>query len=415
MSPAVSSPLDVEHLRTRFPALQRTIAGRPVAHLDGPAGSQTPQSVIDAMANRLAAGASNLGGAFPVSAETVDLVADARAAVADLVGGDPGEIVFGQNMTSLTFAMSRAIAREWGPGDEVVVTALAHDANVAPWRLAAADRGTTVRLADIRPDDGALDLRSLEEVITGRTRLVAVTAASNALGTVTPLPEIIEMAHRAGALVYVDAVHFSAHRISDVRALDGDFLAASAYKFFGPHTGLLWGKAEHLERFSPYKVAPAPDLGPGKWETGTQSFESLAGVHAAVDYLASLGDGASRRARLESAFGAIRSHEESLIARFLAGTAEMPGVTVYGITDASRAAERVSTFAVDVAGVPARQAATELGRRGIFVWDGHYYAVAVMERLGLADRGGLVRVGFLHYNTAEEVDRVLAALDELAG
>jgi cysteine desulfurase family protein (TIGR01976 family) len=334
--------------------------------------------------------------------------------VADLVGGDRSEIVFGQNMTSLTFAASRAIAREWKPGDEVVVTSLDHDANVSPWRLAAEDRGAQVRVADIDPEDGTLDLESLDGAIGERTRLVAVTAASNALGTVTPLTDIVEMAHRVGALVFVDAVHYSAHRISDVRALGADFLAASAYKFFGPHTGLLWGKAEHLDRLTPYKVVPAPGSGPGKWETGTQAFESLAGVGGAVDYLAALGNGATRRERLESAFEAIRAHEDSLAERFLAGIAEMPGVTVYGVADGARLDERAPTFAVDVAGVTAREAAAEMGRRGIFVWDGHYYAVAVMQRLDLAARGGLVRIGFVHYNTPEEVDRVLAALDDIS-
>lgn len=410
MTPA----LDVEHLRTLFPALQRTVAGEPVAHLDGPGGTQVPQTVIDAMSECLIRGASNLGGAFPASAEAEELVEGVRSAVADLVGGDRSEIVFGQNMTSLTFAASRAIAREWKPGDEVVVTSLDHDANVSPWRLAAEDRGAEVRVADIVPEDGTLDLESLDGAIGDRTRLVAITAASNALGTVTPLSDIVEMAHRVGALVFVDAVHYSAHRISDVPAWGADFLAASAYKFFGPHTGLLWAKAEHLDRLTPYKVVPAPASGPGKWETGTQAFESLAGVGAAVEYLAALGNGATRRERLESAFGAIRAHEDSMAERFLAGIAEMPGVTVYGVADAARLDERVATFAVNVAGVTAREAAAEMGRRGIFVWDGHYYAVAVMDRLGLAGRGGLVRIGFVHYNTAAEVDRVLAALDDIA-
>ena len=406
--------LDVEHLRTLFPALQRTVAGRPVAHLDGPGGTQVPQTVIDAMSECLSRGVSNLGGVFVASAEADELVEGARSAVADLVGGDRSEIVFGQNMTSLTFSASRAIAREWKPGDEVVVTSLDHDANVSPWRLAAEDRGAQVRVADIDPEDGTLDLESLDGAIGERTRLVAVTAASNALGTVTPLTDIVEMAHRVGALVFVDAVHYSAHRISDVRALGADFLAASAYKFFGPHTGLLWGKGEHLDRLTPYKVVPAPGSGPGKWETGTQAFESLAGVGGAVDYLAALGNGATRRERLESAFEAIRAHEDSLAERFLAGIAEMPGVTVYGVADGARLDERAPTFAVDVAGVTAREAAAEMGRRGIFVWDGHYYAVAVMQRLDLAARGGLVRIGFVHYNTPEEVDRVLAALDDIS-
>lgn len=407
------SEFDVARIRSLFPALNRTVAGTPVAHVDGPAGTQVPQPVIDAIGAALATGISNLGGAFAPSEEAVAIVGAARRAVSDLLGGDPGEIVFGQNMTSLTFSLSRALAAGWGEGDEVVVTALDHDANVTPWRLAARDRGAQVRVAKMDPTDGTLIMASLEEAIGDRTRLVAVTAASNALGTVTPLPEIVDLARRHGALVFVDAVHYSAHRLSDVSRLGADFLVASAYKFCGPHTGILWGRAEHLEGIPAYKVTPAPSIGPGKWETGTQSFEALAGVTATVDYLASLGEGATRRERLEGAFAAIRVHEDALAGRFLAGIAEMPNVTVYGVSDQGRLDDRVSTFAVDVAGVPPRHVAEEFGRRGIFVWDGHYYAVEVMERLGMADRGGLVRIGFVHYNTVDEVDRVLAALDGL--
>ena len=405
--------LDLPQIRSQFPALERAIGGVPVAHVDGPAGTQVPRSVIDAMSDAQRRGTSNLGGAFAASQETGDIVRRARAAVADLVGGDPGEVVFGQNMTSLTFALSRALSAEWSEGDEVVVTALDHDANVTPWRLAARDRGATVKVADFDPADGTLDLDSLEQTIGDRTRLVAVTAASNALGTVTPVDAVVELAHRAGALVVVDAVHYSAHRLNDVAATGADFLTASAYKFCGPHTGILWGRADHLERVAAYRVTPSPATGPGKWETGTQSFESLAGVTATVDYLASLGAGPTRRDRLTTAFDGIRRHEDGLAGRFLAGTAEMPAVTVYGIADPGRLTERVSTFAVDVSGIPPRRVAEELGAQGIFVWDGDYYAVGVMNRLGMADRGGLVRIGFVHYNTVAEVDRVLAALDAL--
>jgi cysteine desulfurase family protein (TIGR01976 family) len=403
--------LDVARIRGLFPALDRTVAGAPAAYVDGPAGTQVPQSVIDAIGAALATGTSNLGGAFPPSEEAATIVGAARMAVSDLLGGDPGEIVFGQNMTSLTFSLSRALAAGWGEGDEVVVTALDHDANVTPWRLAARDRGAQVRVADLDAADGTLDMASLEEAIGDRTRLVAVTAASNALGSVTPLPAIVDLARRHGALVFVDAVHYSAHRLSDVSSLGADFLVASAYKFCGPHIGIMWGRSEHLEGIPAYKVVPAPSIGPGKWETGTQSFESLAGVTATVDYLASLGEGVTRRERLEGAFAAIRRHEEALAGRFLTGVAEMPDVTVYGVSDPGRLDDRVSTFAVEVAGVPPRRVAEELGRQGIFVWDGNYYAVGVMERLGMGDRGGLVRIGFVHYNTFEEVDRVLSALD----
>jgi len=406
------TPFDLARVRALFPSLARTLDGVPVVHTDGPAGTQVPQPVIDAMTGALTRGISNLGGPFPPSEEAGQVVADARAAVADLLGGDPGEIVFGQNMTSLTFAVSRALAATWGEGDRIVVTTLDHEANVTPWRLAARDRGATVDVVDIDPADGTLDMRSLERALADRPTLIAVTAASNALGTVTPMAAIVAMARSAGALVFVDAVHYSAHRLNEVAALGADFLAASAYKFCGPHTGVLWGRREHLERLAAYKVAPASDQVPGKWETGTQSFESLAGVAAAVDYLASLGAGETRRQRLVDAFGHIRRHEDSLTDRFLAGVAEMAGITVFGISDIARIDDRVSTFAIEASGVPAPRVAKILGDQGIYVWSGDYYASGVMERLGKAEHG-LVRIGFVHYNAAAEVDRVLAALDAL--
>ena len=404
-------PYDVAAVRSAFPALSRQENGQRVAWLDGPAGTQVPNSVIRAMNALLRDGVSNHGGDFAPSRESVSLTDGARNAIADLLGARPNEIVFGQNMTSLTFAMSRAIARDWRPGDQVVVTALDHDANVTPWRDAARDKGAEVVSVEFDTATGLLDPEAVIAAIGERTRVVAVTAASNALGSITDLEPIVKAATDAGALSYIDAVHFSAHRISDVGALQPDFLVASAYKFFGPHTGVLYGRSEHLERLSPYKVRPAPDTAPDRWETGTQSFESLVGVTAAVDYLASLGHGDSRRDRLESAFAAIRAHEDDLSTRFLSGVAEMPGVRLYGPPDAGD--QRVSTFAVDVAGMTARQTAAEMGRRGIFVWYGHYYAVEAMRQLGLLDRGGLVRIGFVHYTTAAEVDRVLGVLEEL--
>ena len=385
-----------------------------MAYLDGPGGTQAPTDVIEAMSHRLRVGTANLGGAFAASREADAVTAAAREAMADFVGGRPDEIVFGQNMTSLTFAMSRALARTWGPGDEVVVTRLDHDANVTPWRLAAADRGAAVRVVDFDPADGTLDLSHLERVVGERTRLVAVGAASNALGTTPPVRQVADLAHAAGALVYVDAVHYAPHRLVDVAALGADFLACSAYKFFGPHTGVLWGRAGLLESLEAYKVVPAPATGPGKWETGTQSFESLAGVAAAVDYLASLGTGATRPERLRAALAAIGEHEAALAGRFLAGVAALPHLRLYGLADPSRLAERTPTFALEVAGLSPDEVSRRLGEQGIHTWSGDYYAVGVMEHLGVAARGGLVRIGFVHYNTAAEVDRVLAALAGLA-
>lgn len=401
--------LDVSAVRRRFPALAH---GGPDAYLDGPGGTQVPDSVIAAIGSSLGEGLSNTGGSFDRSRASAAIVAGARRAVADLLGAEPGGVVFGQNMTSLTFAFSRALARRWVPGDEIVVTRLDHDANVTPWRLAAADRGARVRVVDFDPAEGTLDLDSFASALGPRTRVVAVTAASNALGTITPIADLVDAAHQVGALVYVDAVHFSAHRILSMRDLGSDFVAASAYKFFGPHTGVVVAREEHLAHQDPYKVVPAPDTGPARWETGTQSFEALAGVTAAVDYLASLGSGESRRRRLESAFTAIAGHETRLAARFLAGVAEMPRVRVFGLTDPGRLEHRVATFALEVEGMRPAEVASRLGERGIYVWDGDYYAAGVMERLGKAP-DGLVRIGFVHYNTADEVDRVLAALDEL--
>jgi cysteine desulfurase family protein (TIGR01976 family) len=327
-------------------------------------------------------------------------------------------------MTSLTFALSRALARTWQAGDEIVVTRLDHDGNISPWLLAAEDRGLTVRWLDIRPEDCTLRLDQLPDLLNARTRLLAVTHASNAVGTMPDVQRAVRLAHDDGALAYVDAVHYAPHGLIDVQALDCDFLVSSSYKYFGPHTGVLYGKLEHLERLQAYKVRPAPQDPPGKWETGTQSFESLAGVRAAVDYIAAIGGGAAtgdepdapaaRRGRLERAFARIKHYEMGLSRRFLQGAASVPGLRVYGITDVERLDERAPTFAVSLQGYTPAQVARRLGEQGIFVWNGHYYALAVMERLGLLESGGLVRIGFVHYNTEDEVDRVLAALHDLA-
>jgi cysteine desulfurase family protein (TIGR01976 family) len=398
---------DLHGVRAGFPALERRLNGEPAAYLDGPGGTQAHRSVIDAIAGLLERGSSNLHGPFITSHETDRVVDESRSAVADLYGSSPEEIVFGQNMTSLTYAMSRALARTWKEGDTVVVTRLDHDANVTPWVQAAADVGAVVEFVDFDPDSGCmLDERSLERALDARPRLVAFTHASNAVGTITPAARVVEAAHAVGALTYVDAVHFAPHGSIDVRALDTDFLVSSAYKWFGPHTGCLYGKRSVLEDLVPYKLRPSPDTAPERWETGTQSFESLVGVAAAVDYLSSLGSGDTRRARLVDAYGAIADHERRLSTRFLAGIAEMPRVRLAGDTDVDH---RTPTFAIEVDGIEPAVVAAELARHGIFVWSGDYYAVEVMRRLGRADHG-MVRVGFVHYNTIDEVDRVLDAL-----
>ena len=402
-------------LRAQFPALQRTVDGQPAVFFDGPGGTQAPDRVIDAMAGYLRRGSSNLGGPFLTSRETDAAAEAARSAMKDLLNARrPEEIVFGQNMTSLTFSISRAIAQTWQPGDEIIVTHIDHDANISPWLRATEDRGVTVRHLDFRPENCTLAMETLPALLNGRTRLVAVNYASNAVGTINDVVKVVELAHAAGALVYVDAVHYAPHGVIDVQALDCDFLACSVYKFFGPHTGVLYGKYELLDSLRAYKVRPASDEPPGKWETGTQSFESLCGTAAAVDYLADIGgEGGTRREQLVRAMNAIKAYEMELSEQFLRGAASVPGLRLYGITDVEELDQRTPTFAVSLEGFSAEEVATYLGDRGFFVWHGHYYAVAVMKRLGLLESGGLVRIGFAHYNTAEEIDRLFAALHQL--
>jgi cysteine desulfurase family protein (TIGR01976 family) len=339
--------------------------------------------------------------------------------MADFFHCDKDEVVFGQNMTTITFALARAIGRELQAGDEIVVTTLDHDANVAPWR-ALEEKGVMVRQVDIREDDCTLDLDDLQRKITGKTKLVAVGYASNTVGSINPVAEITKMAHEAGALMFIDAVHYAPHGAIDVRGLDCDFLVCSPYKFFGPHMGTLYGKREHLLRFRPYKVRPAPDSLPDRWETGTQVQELIAGIGAAVDYIAELGrrcdPGAKdRRNALLAAYRATRQHEMALLSQLISGLLEIPGLRFFGVIDPKRFNERCSTVSVRLANHTPLQAATYLGDRGIFTWDGNYYALNLAERLGVQDRGGFVRIGLVHYNTADEVDRLLSALRELAG
>ena len=399
--------MDISAVRRQFPALSRQVDGRPAVYLDGPAGTQAHHTVIEATSAALRAGLSNHGGPYPTSEAGERIVADAREAMADLYNASPAEIVFGQNMTSHTFAVSRALATTWNAGDEIVLTRMDHDANVEPWLRVASEQDMTVRWADF--DDYALSPEAIGAHLGPRTRLVAVGAASNALGTVVDIPAVSRLVRQTDALLFVDAVHYAPHRLIDVKAWDVDFLVSSSYKFFGPHIGILYGKAEHLETLPAYQVRPAPDTGPGRWETGTQSFESLAGVTAAVDYLASHGHGPDRRSQLESGYEVIASYEQSLTERFLAGLSKIPTAALHGVAGTGR----TPTFAIDINGLTAAEAAMVLGERGVFVSHGHYYAVEVMRSLGVLDSGGLIRLGFVHYNTTEEVDRTLAELDRL--
>ena len=399
--------------REQFPALQQEVNGKTAVYLDGPGGTQVPQSVITAISTYLTQGGSNTGGPFITSQRSDGIVAEARAAVADLLNAQPREIVFGQNMTSLTFSLSRALAQRWQPGDEIIVTKLDHDANISPWLTAAADKGVTVHWLDFDPTDCTLNLNQLPDLLNEKTRLLAITAASNAVGTIPDISQATQLAHDAGALVFIDAVHYTPHGPLDVQAIDCDFLACSAYKWFGPHTGVLYGKYDLLEDLTAYKVRPAPAHTPGKWETGTQSFESLTGVTAAIDYLAQLGTGEDRPSQLRSAMQQIKQYEQTISHRFLEGATAVSGLNVYGLTDIERVDERTPTFAISLDGYTPAQVSARLGEQGIFVWSGHYYAIAVMERLGLLDKGGLVRIGFVHYNSLAEVDRVLEAIAAL--
>jgi cysteine desulfurase family protein (TIGR01976 family) len=400
--------LDIEAIRARFPALNRREHGQPVAYLDGPGGTQVPKAVIDAMNAVLIEGVSNLGGDFGASRFAETITAQGREAMADFFNADPIEISFGQNMTSITFAVSRALARTWGPGDAIVVTSLDHDANFTPWVRAAEDAGAEVRIAHFDAGTGELDPAAIADLLDERVRLVATCVASNAIGTLVDVKAITELAHEAGALVYLDSVHAGPHRLVDVASIDCDFLVASAYKFFGPHTGILYGKLDRLAELDFYKVRPAPSDPPDKLETGTQSFESVAGVTAAVDYLAGLGDGINRRSRLEDGYGRIRDHERTLSARFIDGVAGLDRVTIHGVPTVDD--RRVSTFALSVEGMSAAEAARRLNQAGLYVWSGHYYALNAIERLGFSDDGGLVRIGFVHYNTEQEADRALEVL-----
>jgi cysteine desulfurase family protein (TIGR01976 family) len=418
---AVAPTLDITYIRSQFPALAQTVNGHPAAFLDGPGGTQVPQRVIDAISGYLRRDNANTGGAYATSRNTDAMLAEARAAMANFLNCGSDEIVFGPNMTTLTYAMSRTIGRDLGPGDEILVTRLDHDANVTPW-LALEEKGVTIRWAEIHEESCTLDLADLASKINDRTKVVAVGYASNAVGTINPVKAIIRLAHAAGALAYVDAVHYGPHGLIDVAALDCDFLVCSTYKFFGPHMGVLFGKRGHLQRLRPYKVRPLTDAIPNRWEWGTLNHECIAGITACVDYIADLGRHAhpetvARRAAIVAAFEAIRHYEHGLMERLIAGLKKIPNLKLYGITDPASFNERCPTLALRVENQTANQTplalATKLGEQGFFTWDGNYYALNLTERLDVEKTGGFLRIGLVHYNTVEEVDRLLAALREI--
>jgi cysteine desulfurase family protein (TIGR01976 family) len=414
----MSASFDVHRVREQFPALARQIGGRPAVFLDGPAGSQVPRKVLDAMQRYLIECNANHGGLFPTSRESDALLDEAHRATATFVGShDAGEVAFGANMTTMTLALARTLGRTWGAGDEILLTHMEHDANFTPWVQAAEDAGATVKVAGIRREDVTLDLDDWTAKLSDRTCLVAVGAASNAVGTLNPVREIARRAHEAGALVFVDAVHHAPHYPIDVAAWGCDFLACSAYKFFGPHVGILWGRRELMEKLPVYKLRPPSDGLPDRWETGTLNHEGIAGTMAAIGYLADLGrastgTGADLRTALLAGYAAIDGYERGLLGHLLAGLDAIRDVTIWGITDARRFDERAPTVAITHARHTARQMAEELGRQGIFTWDGNFYALPLTGALGL-EPDGVLRIGLLHYNTREEVDRLLGALREL--
>ena len=410
---------NVAWARAQFPSLAQSVNGHPAAFLDGPGGTQVSQRVIDAIRDYLVQSNANTCGAYATSRRTDAMIAGARSAMADLLGCDADEVVFGPNMTTLTFALSRSIGRELGQGDEIVVTHLDHDANVSTWR-ALEERGVKLQFVDVNEQDCTLDMGDMARKINGRTKLVAVGYASNAVGTINDVKEVIRLAHAAGAMAFVDAVHYAPHGPIAVRELDCDFLACSTYKFFGPHMGVLYGKREHLKRLQPYKVRALTNDIPFRWEMGTLNHECIAGITACVEYLADLGrhvnpEAGSRRAALLSAYEAIQSYERRLIERLIRGLVEIPRLKFFGISDPKRFSQRAPTVAVRIEGHTPLELANRLGERGFFTWDGNYYALNLTERLDVEKSGGFLRIGLVHYNTVEEVDGVVAALKEIVG
>jgi cysteine desulfurase family protein (TIGR01976 family) len=410
--------LDVEWVREQFPALRQTVNGQPAVFFDAPGGTQVPQQVIDAISGYLSKWNANLGGAFLTSQRSELIVEQAHQAMADFFNCSPDEVVFGANMTTLTFALSRAIGRDLKAGDELLVTCLDHDANVSPW-VCLEERGAKVRTADIKTADCTIDMFDLQAKIRRSTRLVAVGWAANAVGTINNVQEAIRLAHAEGAVTFIDAVHYAPHGLIDVKAIDTDFLACSSYKFFGPHQGILYGKREQLQRLRPYKLRVCSEKLPDRWETGTQNHECMAGVTAAIDYIAEVGRHHSsevhtRREAIVAAYDVFQQHERELAAQLINGLLAIPGLTFYGITDPAKFDQRTPTVAIRMEGYTPRELAERLGERGIFTWDGNYYAINLAERLGVQQSGGMLRIGLAHYNTAEEVERLLVELRALA-
>ncbi len=413
---------DIDSIRCQFPSLHRIQNGKTVAYLDGPAGTQVPQSVVDRISESLLHHNANRSGRFATSREVDAGMKHAHQVFADFLNAPcPESVAFGPNMTSLTLQFSRAIAKEWKAGDRILVSQLDHDANFTPWVLAAQDRGVEVCQIAVNKQDVTLDLDSLRSLLTDRTRLVAVTAASNAVGSLTPVRQIADMVHSVGAELFVDAVHYAPHRSVDVSQWNCDYLVCSAYKFFGPHIGVLYGRPERMMQLTPYKLRPAPDSLPVRWMTGTQNHACIAGAAAAVEYIASLSDSSttspvtatqvsasatSLRAKLVDAMNQIQNHEMQLVQRLIAGLQSISGVQIFGIVEAARMSERAPTVAFRLDSMKSIDVAQRLGDEGVFVWHGNYYALPLTTALG-TEPDGMVRIGCMHYNTQEEIDRTI--------
>ena len=400
----------VEAIRKQFPALERRHNGRPVAYFDGPGGTQVPRSVADAMTDYLLHHNANTHWSYPTSAETDTAIAGARQALADFFNASPSEVAFGNNMTTITFHIARALGRRWKPGDEVVVTELDHHANIAPWQALAKERGVTIRSVPFDVKTGELMWSEFERAVTAQTRLVALGAASNALGTVSPVRDAARLAHAHGALCYVDAVHYAAHQVIDVKAMECDFLACSPYKFYGPHAGVLYGRAEAMAALDVPKLDPAPDTIPDRVETGTQNHEGIVGSGAAVEFIASLAPGATRRERLVNAMTALHARVDALFARLWNGLSAIPRVRCYGPPPDR---PRTPTVSFTVASVPSGEVARALAQEGIYASNGNFYAATVVERLGQT-QSGLMRAGCACYTTEEEIDRLIEAVRHFA-
>ncbi len=410
---------DIDRIRANFPALERKVNGQPVVFFDNPAGTQVPRSVVERMNDAMFHKNANLGGAFGTSEAAQQLVDDAhRAGELFVNASHPGEVFFGQSMTTLTFAMARTICAAFSPGDEIILTRMDHDANVAPWLLAAEDHGLVVRWLDFSEETFEFDLGDLSRLVSERTRLIAIGYASNVTGTINDVAGAARIARDCGAQLFVDAVQYAPHGLIDVAAIGCDYLVCSAYKFFGPHYGMLWGRRDRLQALRAYKVRAVSDELPGRFTTGTTNREQLAGVHAAIDYLASVGDdygspaGPDLRSRLAAGYTAMKAYEDGLTRRLIDGLLTLPGVRVLGITDPASFSRRVSTVSFVADGIPASRIAAALAGDAIQVWDGHNYALEIYRKLGLLDTGGGIRIGPVHYNSVEEVDRTLERLGQ---